>query len=142
LKKSRKPSPLQLELPLSADRPRQPARPAPGPDRGRAANGLRLITGEGRGRPERLESRQSVVRVLVEAGADLLLRRISTERAGEIQRAVDQVLRLFDAVDNTPALLPVLRRELEKLEALMTQTRSVRGRRSAGAARRGPATDV
>jgi hypothetical protein len=134
LRKSRKPHPEQLELPLTARAQRASPRPAPG--------GLRLISGEGRGRPEALESRQAVVRLLVEAGADLLLRRISSERAGEIQRAVDQVLRLFDAVDATPALLPVLRRELDALEALMTQTRAVRGRRSAGSSRRSPATDV
>jgi hypothetical protein len=120
VKKPRRPSPEQLELPLSAPSPRkEPVKKA-----------LRLIVGEGRGRPEPLESRAAVVRVLVEAGADLLLRRISAARAGEIQRSVDQVLRLFDAVDATPALLPILRRELDALESLMTQTRSVRGRRS------------
>jgi hypothetical protein len=134
LKKSPKSSPQQLELPLSAPAPRASVR-AP-------AAGLRLIHGEGRGQPEPLESRQAVVRLLVEAGADLLLRRISAARAGEIQRAVDQVLRLFDAVDATPALMPVLRRELDALEALMTQTRSVRGRRWGGATRKSPATDV
>jgi hypothetical protein len=87
-----------------------------------------VIDGEGRPRAERLESREAVVRVLVEAGADLLLRRITPARAGEIQRRVDQVLRLFDAVDGTPALMPMLKREIEGLEALMTQTRALRGR--------------
>jgi hypothetical protein len=114
--KPTKDAPLQLELPLSAPRPKPP--PA-----------LRLIPGEGKGVREGLHSRDAVVRVLVEAGADLLLRRISPARAGEIQRTVDQVLKLFDAVDGTPALLPLLRRELDALERLMTQTREIRGRR-------------
>jgi len=108
-----------MELPLSR------RVPAPLP----RAPGLRLIHGEGKKTPERLASRESVVRVLVEAGADLLLRRISPDRAGEIQRHVDQVLRLFDAVDATPALMPVLQRELDALELLMTETRARRGRR-------------
>lgn len=122
-KKTDQPQSMQLELPFSSSPPRPVAAGAPA---------LRLIRGEGARRPEPLQSRESVVRVLVETGADLLLRRISPERAGAIQRSVDQVLRLFDEVDGTPALLPVLRRELDALEALMTQTRQTKGRRSGG----------
>jgi hypothetical protein len=127
VKKRDHPTPLQLELPLSAEA-RPVAAPAPKP----RAPALRVIQGEGKRRHEPLESREAVVRVLVEAGADLLLRRISPERAGVIQRSVDQVLHLFDQVDATPALLPVLRREIDALEALMSQTRQTRGRKSNG----------
>lgn len=67
-----------------------------------------------------------MVRVLVEAGADLLLRRISAERAEEIERKVDRVLRLFDQVDGAPVLMPVLKRQLDDLESLMRETREVR----------------
>jgi hypothetical protein len=104
-------------------------RPSPAPARPKGAPHLRVINGEGRRTRESLQSREAVVRVLVEAGADLLLRRISPERAGEIQRSVDQVLRLFDEVDGTPALLPMLRREIDSLEELMQQTRALRGRK-------------
>jgi hypothetical protein len=78
---------------------------------------------------EPLDSRDAVVRVLVEAGADLLLRRISPERAEHIERTVNHVLELFDRVDEVPQLLPVLRRELEALEQLMLETRQRRKRR-------------
>jgi hypothetical protein len=113
-------NPLQLELPLTA---RSSARV-------RVAPTLRLIRGGGPRAPEKLASREAVVRVLVEAGADLLLRRISPERAREIERTVDQVLGLFDRVDQIPALMPVLQRELDGLESLMKETRAGRGRRS------------
>jgi hypothetical protein len=125
MKKKEPPAHLQLELPFSAE-----ARPAPEPAPKPRGPALRVIQGEGKRRHEPLQSREAVVRVLVEAGADLLLRRISPERAGVIQRSVDQVLHLFDQVDATPALMPVLRRELDALEALMTQTRQTRGRKS------------
>jgi len=104
--------PTQLSLPLSPP--------------------LRVIRGEGKREHERLNSRDAVVRVLVEAGADMLLRRISVERAEEIQGDVDRVLELFDRVDATPALMPVLERQLARLEALMTQTRAVRSVRRGG----------
>ena len=90
---------------------------------GRPRPKLQLIAGEGKRVRERLSSREAVVRVLVEAGADLLLRRISPERAGAIQRGVDQVLALFDAVDSTPALLPLLRKEIDALEELSSPKR-------------------
>ncbi|MBX5484686.1 MAG: hypothetical protein IRZ16_22920 [Myxococcaceae bacterium] len=89
---------------------------------------MRVIQGGGQRKQEPLASRDAVVRVLVEAGADLLLRRISPERAGEIERKVDRVLRLFDQVDAAPMLMPVLQRQLDDLEALMQETREVRRR--------------
>jgi len=99
------------------------ARPAP------RAPGLRVIRGEGQRRQEPLASRDAVARVLMEAGADLLLRRISPARAGEIERQVDRVLDLFDRVDKAPVLMPVLKRHLDDLEALMRETREVRAAR-------------
>lgn len=105
------------------------ARPAP-----RAvAGGLRVIRGEGQRRAEEpLASRDAVARVLMEAGADLLLRRITPVRAAEIERKVDRVLDLFDRVDAVPMLMPVLRRHLDELEALMRETREVRAARRGG----------
>nr|WP_239576461.1 hypothetical protein [Archangium primigenium] len=98
---------------------RRAAAPSPG--------GLRVIKGGGQRRPdEPLASRDAVARVLMEAGVDLLLRRITPVRAAEIERKVDRVLELFDRVDAAPVLLPVLRRHLEELEALMRETRQVR----------------
>lgn len=91
------------------------------------APGLRVIRGEGQRRQqEPLASRDAVARVLMEAGADLLLRRISPLRAQEIERKVDRVLDLFDRVDTAPVLMPVLKRHLDELEALMRETREVR----------------
>ncbi|WP_226993929.1 hypothetical protein [Myxococcus hansupus] len=86
--------------------------------------------GEGQRRKEEpLASRDAVARVLMEAGADLLLRRISPARAGEIERKVDRVLDLFDRVDVAPVLMPVLKRHLDELEVLMRETREVRAAR-------------
>jgi hypothetical protein len=90
---------------------------------------LRVIEGGGRRSREKLASRDAVVRVLVEAGADMLLRRISVERAEAIQDNVDRILELFDEVDRAPHLMPVLQRELDELEALMTETRAIRSAR-------------
>jgi hypothetical protein len=73
-----------------------------------------------------------VARVLMEAGADLLLRRITSARAAEIERKVDRILDLFDRVDAMPVLMPVLRRHLDDLEALMRETREVRAARRGG----------
>ncbi len=95
--------------------------------------GLRVIRGEGQRRPEEpLASRDAVARVLMEAGADLLLRRITSARAAEIERKVDRILDLFDRVDAMPVLMPVLRRHLDDLEALMRETREVRAARRGG----------
>lgn len=93
------------------------------------ASGLRVIRGEGQRKEEPLASRDAVARVLMEAGADLLLRRITPARAGEIERLVDRVLDLFDRVDSAPVLMPVLKRHLDELEALMRETREVRAAR-------------
>ncbi|MHB8872885.1 MAG: hypothetical protein ACYC8T_04295 [Myxococcaceae bacterium] len=93
---------------------------------------LRVIRGGGKRVHERLLSRDSVVRVLVETGADMLLRRISVARAEEIEGNVDRILELFDRVDQTPALMPMLERQLAELEALMTQSRAIRSVRRGG----------
>ncbi len=111
---------------------KQPLSAAPKPSRG-ASPGLRVIRGEGQRRPdEPLTSRDAVARVLMEAGADLLLRRISPDRAEEIERQVDRALELFDRVDDNPFVMPVLRRHLDALEALMRETRERRTVRRGG----------
>lgn len=112
--------PAQLELPLFQPRPHAPQSARPG---------LRVIEGGGERVHERLASRDAVVRVLLEAGADLLLRRISPERAGEIERRVERVLALFDAVDRSAERVPELEREIEELEAMMRQTRDMHASR-------------
>jgi hypothetical protein len=124
--------PEQLELGLSARAPE----PAPEINALKAElqqrkPGLRVIQGGAQGpkQHEKLSSRDAVVRVLVEAGADLLLRRISPERAEHIEGAVNKILDLFDRVDGSPTLMPVLQRQLDDLESLMTETRSTRSRR-------------
>ncbi len=99
----------------------------------RLPGGLRVIQGGGQRRQdEPLASRDAVARVLMEAGVDLLLRRISSARAEEIERKVDRVLDLFDRVDAAPVLMPVLRRHLDELEALMRETRQVCAARRRG----------
>lgn len=105
--------PEQLELPFGA-----PSAPP-------ISKGLRLIQGGGESEQERLESRESVVRVLLEAGVDLLLRRISAERAEEIESRVDRLLSLFDGADSEESRAR-LRAELDDLERLMTETRALR----------------
>lgn len=120
----------QLDFAFTAPEPEAPRPAAP------SRPGLRVIAGGGARVQERLSSRDAVVRVLVEAGADLLLRRISSERAAEIERTVNRVLHLFDRVDQVPALMPVLQRELDDLEALMRETREKRARPAASALRR------
>lgn len=91
--------------------------------------GLRVIQGGGQKQQESLDSRDAVVRVLIEAGADLLLRKISAERAEHIEKRVNKILDLFDRVDAAPALMPVLQRQLDELERLMSETRAGRARR-------------
>ena len=98
----------QLELPL-AGKPK-----------------LTVIKGEGKRIHEPLQSRDAVARVLIEAGADLLLRRISHERAEEIEQRVDEILNLFDKVDRRPALMNTLKEKLDDLEQLMRETRKLR----------------
>ncbi len=86
---------------------------------------LRLIRGAGEKRPLRIDSRDAVVRVLIEAGADLLLRKISSERAEEIRQRVERIMSLFDRVDGAPRLLPSLKQRLDELEGLMRETRGL-----------------
>ena len=74
---------------------------------------LKLIKGLGQKQQEPLASRDAVARVLMEAGADLLLRRISSERAEEIEKQVDEILDLFDRVDQNRLLFPVLQKKLD-----------------------------
>lgn len=89
---------------------------------------LRVIQGLGQRKQEPLASRDDVARVLIEAGADLLLRRISAERAEAIEKEVDEILRLFDMVDDNRLLFPVLQKKLDGLEQLMRETREKRRR--------------
>jgi hypothetical protein len=90
---------------------------------------LRVINGLGQKREEPLADRDAVARVLIEAGADMLLRRITPERAEAIEKDVDEILSLFDRVDQNPMLMPVLRRKLDDLEALVRETREKRQHR-------------
>jgi len=59
----------------------------------------------------------------MEAGADLLLRRISVERAEHIERCVDRILHLFDLTESQPEQLANLQTQLEALELLMQESR-------------------
>jgi hypothetical protein len=118
---------------VSTRQHKQPLPQEPGASSRSSGAGLRVIRGEGQRRPdEPLTSRDAVARVLMAAGADLLLRRISPDRAAEIERQVDRALDLFDRVDANPLLLPVLRRHLDALEALMRETRERRSARRGG----------
>jgi len=87
---------------------------------------LKVLKGLGQRVQEPLESRDAVARVLMEAGADLLLRRISSDRAEEIEARVDEILGLFDRVDRHPLFMSVLKRKLDELETLMRETREKR----------------
>jgi hypothetical protein len=91
---------------------------------------LKVINGLGQKKPaERLSSRDAVARVLIEAGADMLLRRISPQRAEAIEQDVEEILALFDRVEEDPRALPELAKRLDQLEGLMRETRE---RRSVG----------
>jgi len=50
-----------------------------------------------------------------------LLKRISTERAHEIQVRVDRINRLFDRLGGDPIAMSLLRRELDDLEAIQRE---------------------
>ena len=91
--------------------------------------GLRVIQGGGEKKEPKLKDRHAVARVLIEAGADVLLRRISAERCEEIEDRVDEILHLFDRVDNEPQAFPLLQARLDALESLMRDTRATRKRR-------------
>lgn len=135
--------PNQLELPFDAAppsaRPKAPkvSEQAGGPTRQAVRalaagappsprSSLRVIQGGGQRKIEPLTSRDAVVRVLIEAGADLLLRRISPVRAEEIEVRVERILDLFDQVEGQPDRMATLERELSELEALMQTTRATR----------------
>lgn len=92
---------------------------------------LKVINGLGQKKPpESLGSRDAVARVLIETGADLLLRRISPARAEAIEEEVDTILCLFDRVDAEPEAMSELQRRLDGLEALMRETRERRVHRA------------
>lgn len=93
---------------------------------GQGRPALRVIQGGGQKRQESLDSRDAVARILMEAGVDLLLRRITPGRAEHIEKEVASVLDLFDRVDAQPALSPLLDRRLDELEALMDESRERR----------------
>ena len=82
------------------------------------ARGLRLIHGGATGRDETLRDRNDLARLLAASAADLLLHRISTARAHEIETRVSRALRLFDRAQTEPLARPILRRELDQLEAI------------------------
>jgi len=90
---------------------------------------LRVIAGLGQRKEDSLTSRDAVARVLIGAGADLLLRRISTERAEEIEQMVEEILTLFDKVDRAPILMSVLAKKLDALEGLVRESREKRLKR-------------
>jgi hypothetical protein len=91
---------------------------------------LKVIQGLGQKKQERLGSRDAVARVLIETGADLLLRRISPARAEAIEEEVDAILVLFDRVDDEPKVMPELQTRLDALEVLMRETRERRAHRA------------
>jgi hypothetical protein len=91
---------------------------------------LKLIQGLGQKRPaEKLVDRNAVARCLIEAASDMLLNRISSDRAEEIEKQVDEILTLFDRVDDNRLLFPVLEKKLNALELLMNETREKKVRR-------------
>jgi hypothetical protein len=118
MSQSKKPGPIQLDLRLGRE-----AEPSP-KSNSQSRPPLRLIEGQGQKKDSPIVSRDGAVRALIEAGADLLLRRISCERAEEIRCSVDRIMILFDRVDVSPELTPVLRRQLDGLEVLMRETRA------------------
>lgn len=106
----------QLLLPLKTTRSLQaPPPPRVAPPAQRA---FRVIRGEGKRRDETLKSRDDVARLLVGSACDLLLKRISPDRAHGIQVRVDRVMRLFDRAQDDSVAMALLRRELDDLERL------------------------
>ena len=108
----------QLPLPLRVTASAPPERAARPPSSSTAERTFRVIRGEGQKREETLHSRDDVVRLLVGSACDLMLKRISPDRAHEIQRRVDRIMRLFDRVPADPVATALLRRELDDLEGL------------------------
>ncbi|MGC4113851.1 MAG: hypothetical protein QM765_04190 [Myxococcales bacterium] len=105
----------QLPLPLRVPAEPRPARPPSTPT---AERTFRVIRGEGQKREETLHSRDDVVRLLVGTACDVMLKRITPDRAHEIQRRVDRIMRLFDRVPADPVATALLRRELDDLESI------------------------
>lgn len=104
----------QRELPLA---PFQPP-PVVAPER----RAFRVIRGEGRGRDETLRTRDDVARLMMASAADMMLHRISPERAYEIEEQVERVMRLFDK-PRSAIIDSQLRLELDDLEALWREGR-------------------
>lgn len=123
---SSKPAPRrQLELPIAPSAPREPAIP---PVTAPAQRAFRIIKGEGKKRDETLRTRNDVARLLVASAADVMLRRISVDRAHEIETKVERVMKLFDRADD-PLVQLLLRRELDQLEALWREGQEKRNPR-------------
>ena len=91
---------------------------------------LKVIKGLGQKRPDPLNSRDAVARVLIETGADVLLKRISPARAEAIEAEVETVLALFDRVDDDPKAMAELQKRLDDLETLLRETRDRRVQRA------------
>lgn len=105
----------QLSLPLRVEPSPAEKRPPSTPT---AERTFRVIKGEGHKREETLHSRDDVVRLLVGTACDVMLKRITADRAHEIQRRVDRIMRLFDRVPADPVATALLRRELDDLEGV------------------------
>ena len=91
---------------------------------------LKVIKGLGQKKQDPLNSRDAVARVLIETGADVLLRRISPARAEAIEAEVETVLALFDRVDDDPKAMAELQKRLDDLETLLRETRDRRVQRA------------
>lgn len=113
----------QLELPLKGLSTNfRPQPPVTAPSTSRKV--FRVIRGEGRKRDETLRSRDDVARLLVASAANMMLQRMSTERAHEIQARVDRVMHLFDLVERDPLAARFLRHELDELEKVWKEANS------------------
>jgi len=88
---------------------------------------FKVIRGEGQKRAETLHSKDDVVRLMVGTACDVLLKRVSPDRAHEIQRRVDRIMRLFERVPADPVAVALLRRELDDLESLYREGQQKRG---------------
>ncbi len=119
----------QLKLPLKGlSTNSRPLPPVTAPPSSRKA--FRVVRGEGQKRDETLYSRDDVARLLVASAANMMLQRMSTERAHEIQARVDRVMHLFDLVERDPLAARLLRHELDELEQVWKKANapSSRGR--------------
>jgi hypothetical protein len=119
---SRAPEVGSRAVPVDAPAPRQT-------NAVRSPPRLSVIVGEGKPERRPLRSRDDLARVLVGAASDLLVRRISSVRAHEIEKRVDRLMDLFDRVDREPLMFKVLQRELDDLEALVKESSQGRSKR-------------